>query len=121
MAKPSAASLRRVALAFEAVTEGVACEGTALERRTVKVGSKVFVFIGKTEVMLKLGASLTEAKKVAAGQPDVCRVGSGGWVKLTLGGKGELTQELLNRWIRESYALAKTAKTRPTKATPPRR
>lgn len=104
--RTSPESLRKVALRLDAVTEGVACEGTALERRTVKAGTKAFVFIGASEAMLKLDASLAEATAFAAKAPDHCRVGAGGWVKISVGQKESPSQDVVARWIGESYALA---------------
>lgn len=119
--KTSSESLRKIALGLDAVTEGVACEGTALERRTVKVGTKAFVFIGATEAMLKLESSLAEASAFAEAAPEHCRVGSGGWVKLTIGQKESPAEEVVARWIVESYDLAASAKKRPVAAKRRRR
>jgi hypothetical protein len=41
-----AAMLMKIARALPDVTEGVACEGTALESRTFKRGTKAFLFVG---------------------------------------------------------------------------
>jgi len=48
-------ALRKLALGYPGTEEGVACEGTALEKRTVKARGKAFVFLGVSEVLLKLG------------------------------------------------------------------
>ena len=108
--RTSAESLRKVALLLDDVSEGVACEGTALERRTVKIGTKAFVFIGANEAMLKLEDSLAEANDLAAKEPEHCRVGSGGWVKISIGKKESPTQDVVTRWLGESYRLASSAK-----------
>ncbi len=46
MAREPVEALRKLALALPEVEEGVSCAGTALERRTVKVRDKAFVFLG---------------------------------------------------------------------------
>ena len=47
-------TLRRVALRYPEAEEGVACEGTAAEKRTIKARGKAFLFLGATGAMLKL-------------------------------------------------------------------
>jgi hypothetical protein len=90
------AALRKVALKYPLTEEGVACEGTAIERRTVKVKGKAFVFLGPKDAMLKLGPSRAEAKRMGFA------VGSGGWVKVAYDGAPVAT---LKQWIGESYGL----------------
>jgi ribosomal protein L9 len=58
-------ALRRAALRHPDVHEGVSCEGTSLEKRTVKARNKAFVFLGVADVMVKLKASLSEAVRMA--------------------------------------------------------
>ena len=87
----------KAALAHPETEEGVACEGTALERRTVKVKKKAFLFLGTLDAMVKLGASKAEAKRLGL------KVGSTGWVKVTF--KGGPPVQVLRRWVDESYRL----------------
>lgn len=97
------ARLRALALRLPEVTDGVACEGTAVEKRTLKVRGKAFLFLGPADVMLKLGASLSEAVALAeAGL--ACKPGAHGWVTVRL---AEESPELdvLERWVEESYKM----------------
>lgn len=79
------AHLRDAAMGLTAVSEGIACAGTALEKRTFKVKSKAFVFLGTADVMVKLKASLPAAKKLEAKAPEAVKAGANGWVKVTFG------------------------------------
>src|SRR5262245_50637615 len=84
------------------VEEGIACEGTPLERSTVKTNKKAFVFLGGTkdggfDVMVKLDASIGEAKKLG------WKPGANGWVKVVFA-KGEAAPKgVLERFIKESH------------------
>jgi YjbR len=91
-------TLRAYALALPDVSEGVACEGTALEKRTIKTRNKAFVFLGVSDVMVKLRDSLADAE--ARGQ----KVGAHGWVTAQLD-SGEIDVGRLTAWIDESYRL----------------
>jgi hypothetical protein len=99
------AALRKAALGHPGATEGVACEGTAIEKRTVKAGGKAFLFLGPRDAMLKLGASLPEAVRLTAEQPTRYKAGAGGWVKIQLGPEDPPRVELLVKWVAESYEL----------------
>jgi hypothetical protein len=98
-------SLRTVALSYPEAQQGIACAGTAAEKRTIKARDKAFLFLGKAEVMLKLCESLAEAVEWATKAPSICRVGATGWVTLTVGNVDVLPLDLLYRWIDESYRL----------------
>jgi hypothetical protein len=102
-------TLRRFALQLPDTEEGVACEGTSLESRTVKRKNKAFLFLRATEVRLKLDTSLTEAAALAKQEPARYQVGAHGWVLVKLDGAAEPV-ELLKRWIEESYALFGSSK-----------
>ena len=101
-------ALRRAALRHPDVHEGVSCEGTSLEKRTVKAGSKAFVFLGVADVMVKLRASLPEARRLAKKEPTRYRAGAHGWVtaRLSPDDADPPPLALLERWIDESYDLA---------------
>ena len=71
-------AMRAIALKLPDVEEGVACEGTALEKRTVKVKGKAFLFLGTGDALLKLDGSLAAATKLADKTPARYRVGKGG-------------------------------------------
>src|SRR5687767_2956896 len=72
-------ALRRAALRHPDVHEGISCEGTSLEKRTVKTHNKAFVFLGMADVMVKLKASLFEATRLAKTEPDRYKAGAHGW------------------------------------------
>lgn len=91
-------SLHATAAAMPDVEVGVACAGTALEKRTYKVGGKAFVFLGAKDVMVKLGPSVAAAKKLG------CAPGANGWTKVVFGPSAP-REAVLVRWIAESYAL----------------
>ena len=99
-------ALRRAALRHPDVHEGVSCEGTSLEKRTVKAHNKAFVFLGMADVMVKLRASLPEATRLAKKEPARYKAGARGWVTARLDGDVGPPLALLERWIDESYHLA---------------
>lgn len=108
--------LHAMALDLPTVEQGIACAGTALESRSYLTGKKAFLFVSKREARLKLGASITEARKLGF------KVGNGGWVTLPLGGLPAAS--VVRRWIKESHALALApagAKPAGTKAATKRR
>ncbi len=98
-------ALRRSALGYPEAREGIACEGTPIEKRTFKARDKAFLFLGATDAMVKLGASLAEATGLAAKEPGRYRAGAGGWVKVTFTDDDGPPLDLLERWIDESYRL----------------
>jgi len=98
-------ALRKVALRLPDTEEGVACEGTPAERRTVKARKKAFVFLGVSDVMVKLDGSIAEARRLAAKEPSRFKVGTNGWVKATFDGNARPPLDVLERWIEESYGL----------------
>jgi len=98
-------ALRKVALRYPGTEEGVACEGTPIESRIVKARNKAFLFLTVGHARLKLRESLPEATKLARKMPDQLQVGSGGWVKASLGADESTPVDVLERWIGESYRL----------------
>jgi len=86
------------------IEEGVACAGTKLESRTVKVRGKAFAFFGPGTLRLKLGASLAEAQQFAVRAPDACTAGAGGWIAVRYVA-GAPPAAVLRRWLDESHAL----------------
>ena len=105
--KSAVKALRELAKGYPESHEGIACAGTAVERRTFKARNKAFLFLGATDAMFKLGASLTEATRLASKEPDRIRVGANGWVKVIFSsdGSGSPPLDVLERWIDESYRL----------------
>ena len=105
MARAELETLRRYALELPGAEESIACAGTVLEKRTVKAGGKAFLFLGTKDLMLKLGTSLAQARKLAKEDPDRCKAGSGGWVTLRFESGMPLPAARLRAWVAESHAL----------------
>lgn len=101
------ATLLAAARQFAGVEEGIACAGTKLESRTLKVGGKAFAFFKPGSLMCKLGESLPEARALAAKAPAQWCAGNGGWVEVKAQG-GRLPLPQLRRWLAESHALFAT-------------
>ena len=97
-------ALLRLALRYPEAQQGIACAGTAAEKRTIKARNKAFLFLGTAEAMLKLRDSLAEATGLAAKEPGLCKVGANGWVTVKIG-DGAPPLDLLERWVDESYRL----------------
>ena len=96
--------LRQLALALDQVVETIACQGTALEAASFKVGTKAFLFIGKKDARLKLQASLPTAHALMA-QSGSVKVGAMNWVTLVFDETLTLETEVLKTWVEESYQL----------------
>jgi hypothetical protein len=96
---------RKLALQYPEAKEGIACAGTSLEKRTIKARNKAFLFLGPKDLMLKLGESLADARKLASREPDRYQAGASGWVKVNLENHPPPPLEVLERWIDESYRL----------------
>ena len=97
-------TLRSFAVKLPETDEGVACEGTALESRTVRRKGKAFLFLRATEARFKLGPSIAEAKARAAKDPQHLQVGAGGWALVKFEG-ATLPLDVLRRWVAESHEL----------------
>ncbi len=87
--------LHAIAMKLPGVQEGVACAGTVVESRTIKVNGKAFLFLRKAQAMLKLDGSLAEARSLATKEPERYFPGSG----------GKPPMSVMKRWIAESYGL----------------
>ncbi len=96
--------LHAIAMKLPGVQEGVACAGTVVESRTIKVNGKAFLFLRKAQAMLKLDGSLAEARSLATKEPERYFPGSGGWVKIVWGDQ-KPPMSVMKRWIAESYGL----------------
>jgi len=101
-AHPISEALRAAALALPETSEGTSCVN-----RAFKVRKKNFLFVGEkpegVRVMLKLGEALPEAEALAADRPDQVSVGKGGWVTLLFPVDRAPDQEMLERWVVESF------------------
>ena len=69
----------------------------------VKVGKKIFVFLGDDKLTLKLAEAHAAAMSVAGAVPTAYGLGKAGWVTLPLDGAPPL--EILCDWLEESYRL----------------
>lgn len=97
-------ALRTRALAFPEVIEGDSCV-----KRGFKVRKKGFLYLGEKadeyNVMVKLGPSMDEARRLASSRPDSWSVGKGGWAMLKFDPAERPPEGLLERWMEESYRL----------------
>lgn len=102
------AALRDLALALPGVSEGVSCEGTALEKRAFQVRGKAFLHAGPQRgqivALLKLGPGIEAARALEAGSSGRVKVGKGGWVTLTLPPDDPLSPQIAG-WVAESHGL----------------
>jgi predicted DNA-binding protein (MmcQ/YjbR family) len=94
----------------------------------VKVGKKIFVFLGGIGPDVSLGVKLPRSLLFARAQPFVTKMGYGmdksGWVAAQFGKGDKIPLELLLSWIDESYeTVAATAlpKRKPGAAAPKRK
>jgi predicted DNA-binding protein (MmcQ/YjbR family) len=118
---PLTKSLRAHALRHRQAWEDFPWE----EDRVVKVGKKIFVFLGDAS----LGVKLTHSNQAALGLPSVQPMGYGlgrsGWVTVDLSKRRKPPIDLLKAWIDESYeAVAPkrgSRQARPSGARPTRK
>lgn len=100
-------AIRNKAAAFPKVAPGTSCNQTGF-----KVGKRAFLYIGPGrkgqgfKAMLKLDASMSEAKQLASAHPDRFEVGSTGWVTARFSAEEPLAQETWEKWLDESYEIA---------------
>ena len=98
--------LRSIAAKLPDVEEGIACAGTSLEKRTLKVRGKAFLFLGASDAKFKLQDSLEAAAQFAEENPDSCKVGGSGWIDLKFGDDRKTPPiAVLKKWIVESHGL----------------
>jgi predicted DNA-binding protein (MmcQ/YjbR family) len=79
--------------------------------RVMKVGKKVFVFMGKVDdegggtmgFSVKLPHSGAEALELPFCEPTGYGLGKAGWVSASFGPRDNLPKDLILRWIEESY------------------
>lgn len=96
------ATLRDCALTFpEAVEE------FPWNERVIKVGGKIFVFLGEVEGKLRVGVKLPVSAEMALTLPFTAPSGYGlgraGWVTARFGADDEVPVDLLEEWIAQSY------------------
>src|ERR1041385_7448887 len=96
------AALRRYALSFaEAVEE------FPWDERVVKVGGKIFVFLGEVEGRLRVGVKLPISAEMALtlpfAEPSGYGLGRAGWVTARFAPGDDVPVDLLKEWIGQSY------------------
>lgn len=95
-------SLRNYALGFPE-----AHEDFPWGERVIKVGKKVFVFMGVPEGCLSLSVKLPESQMVALmlpfTEPTGYGLGKSGWITARFEAEDGAPEDLLREWIEESY------------------
>lgn len=98
----SETALRKYALGFPA-----AHEDFPWGERVVRVGKKVFVFMGAPEGRFTLSVKLPESQMVALllpfTEPTGYGLGKSGWVTARFEANESVPEDLLREWIEESY------------------
>ena len=118
--KRAETSLRGYALGFpEAVEEFPWGE------RVIKVGGKIFVFLGEIEQRLRVGMKLPVSAEMALTlpftEPTGYGLGRAGWVTARFGPGDDVPIDLLEEWIAQSYrAVAPKKLVKALDAVPPR-
>jgi predicted DNA-binding protein (MmcQ/YjbR family) len=75
----------------------------------VKVGKKIFVFLGEEGFSVKLPESAEAALSLAGAEPTGYGLGKAGWVTIRFGGRGgDDPVDLYCDWIDESYRAVAT-------------
>ena len=92
------ARLRERALAFPG-----AWEDDPWGDSVIKVGKKIFVFLGEEALTLKLVEAHAAAMSVPGAKPTAYGLGKAGWVTIPLAGAPPA--EILCDWLEESYRL----------------
>jgi len=92
----------------------------------IKVGKKIFVFLGGEGPDVSLGVKLPRSLLFARAQRFVQKMGYGmdksGWVAAQFGKGATIPLDLLRSWIDESYeTVAATALPKRKRAAPPKR
>ena len=95
-------ALRKYALGFPETWEDF-----PWGERVVKVGRKVFVFMGLPDGQLTLSVKLPESQTVALmlhfAEPTGYGLGNSGWVTARFAANEKPPEDLLREWIEESY------------------
>lgn len=105
-------ALREYALTFPG-----AWEDFPWEERVIKVGKKIFVFMGKVDhdgltmgVCVKLPNSAAEVLLEDYAEPGSYGTGKYGWVAVQFSGNDEPPMDRIRAWIDESYRAVATKK-----------
>ncbi len=108
-----AETMRKLAMKLPGAEQSIACAGTAAECRTVKAGGKAFLFLRKTDVMLKLRDLAAEASR----QPDRYKVGAGGWTMVSYEALSSMPSSQHAKLIDDSYRAVGGGKETPKGAS----
>ena len=96
--------LRKFALSFPE-----AHEEFPWGERVVKVGKKVFVFMGRPESGLSLSVKLPESQTIALmlpfTEPTGYGLGNSGWITARFSPNERPPEDMLREWIEESYRV----------------
>ena len=96
--------LHDLALRYPEVEVGTACHNLAFKAR-----KKSFLFMGRDDdewnAKVKLADSIPEAETLAERHPDHYHIGGHGWIELTFPHDQSPPEDLLERWIDESFRL----------------
>ena len=109
--------IRKMAVGFPATVQGSSCNQSSF-----KTAKGAFLFIGPGpkgkgfKAMFKLGASMAQAKKLAAKEPDRFEVGSTSWVTTRFTSEQPLPRSIWEKWLKESYAMTGASGTQKKKA-----
>lgn len=99
------------------IEAGIACAGTKLESRTLKVRGKAFAFLRPGNLMFKLHESLDEAMAMARATPERIQASANGWVTVRYATAASASEiALLGRWLDESHALFAAGAVAPRKS-----
>ena len=110
-AKDATLAIKRAAAGLPGAVAGESCNQVSY-----KVGRKAYLYIGPGKkgvgykAMFSLDDSLSEAKKLAAQDPQRFEVGAGNWATTRFSDEEPLPEGLWNRWLSESYKGASEKK-----------
>ena len=114
MAAPSQATRARAQLLRFALGYPGAFPDSPWGEKVVKVGKKIFVFLGRSGGGLQVTVKLPRSAMLALGLPFVSPTGYGlgrsGWVTATFRKSARPPLAMLKQWIDESYRAVAPAK-----------
>ena len=107
MTMPASLKRAETALRKYALTFPGAAEEFPWGERVIKVGGKIFVFLGIFDDCLRVGVKLPTSAEMALTLPFAARTGYGlgraGWITAKFAPNDEPPGDLLKEWIAQSY------------------